>query len=87
MFELPVGNLVFTFLGRLSILLLDGAFMLSPQVIHLLALGDELGAELVFDLGIDLELLSQLLKDFSKVTSTEGQQLSELLLALAFAEA
>ena len=54
--------------------------MLSSQFIHLLALGDQLRAQLVLLLSIDLILLSQLLEDLTEVAPAQPQQLSELLI-------
>ena len=56
--QLYIRKLSLRFLAKLLFQLLDCPFMLSSQFIHLLALGDQLRAQLVLLLSIDLILLS-----------------------------
>jgi hypothetical protein len=67
-------------LSQLLALLVHSSLVVSSQLVHLAALIDELGTQLVFHHCVLLKLLSQLLEDFAEIATAETQQLSELLM-------
>ena len=70
------------FLTQLLPQFLDGFLMIGAKLIHSLTLLDELRAQLILQLRVDLILLSQFLQYLSQVAPAKAKQLRELLLAL-----
>ena len=80
-FKLCILQVRLILLAELLLELLQCAFMLSAQFVHLLALSDELRAELILQLSVNLILLSHLVKNLTQVAPTEAEKLSKLVLA------
>ena len=59
--KLRILLLCLRFLAKLLFQLLNSSLMLSPQVIHLLTLHEQLSAQLVLILRVNLVLLAQFL--------------------------
>ena len=81
MLKLSILQICLIFLAELLLELLHSAFVLSAKLVHLLALCDELGAELIFQLRVNLILLAHLVKNLTQVAPAETEQFSELVLA------
>ena len=83
--QLRVRHLRLVLLTQLLSQLLDGFFVISTKLVHCLTLLNELRAQLILQLRVDLILLSQFLQYLGQVAPAEAKQLSELLLTLGVA--
>ena len=83
--QLRVRHLRLVLLTQLLSQLLDGFLVISAKLVHGLTLLDELRAQLILQLRVDLILLSQFLQYLGQVAPAEAKQLSELLLTLGVA--
>ena len=83
--QLRVRHLRLVLLTQLLSQLLDGFLVIGAKLVHSLTLLDELRAQLILQLRVDLILLSQFLQYLGQVAPAEAKQLSELLLTLGVA--